>query len=208
MIYPYWRLSEVGPHNLGLACTDDGLLLGHTSLIERRGGCYVVRPRHEIERLLKRAYHGERPLDRLMSGLATVASALNANDQALARIAAVHLQIPDLLSPTVRDALAAEDALIKYARDEGSGGATWNPALHPRTGSPPNPGWFAPTDGESERSTPIQTAQNNVAGQISDASASNSKPGDPFPTAHAAAVAALLAVYAISRSTPLEYSGR
>src|SRR5215831_18865135 len=82
MIYPYWRLSEAGPHNLGLACTDDGLLLGHTSLIERRGGCYVVRPRHEIERLLKRAYHGEPPLDRLMSGLATVASALNANDQA------------------------------------------------------------------------------------------------------------------------------
>jgi hypothetical protein len=32
----FWRLSEAGPDNLGLACTDDGLLLGHTSLIERR----------------------------------------------------------------------------------------------------------------------------------------------------------------------------
>ena len=66
-----------------MACTDDGLLLGHTSLIERPGGRFVVRERGEIERLLKRAYHGEPPLDRLMSGMATVASALNANDQCL-----------------------------------------------------------------------------------------------------------------------------
>jgi hypothetical protein len=116
MIYPFWRLSEAGTDNLGLACTDDGLMLGHTSLIERRGERYVVRERHEVERLLKRAYHGEPPVDRLMVGSTRVANALNANDQCLARIAAVHLQIPDLPSPMVRDALAAEDTLIKYAR--------------------------------------------------------------------------------------------
>jgi len=185
------------------------LLLGHTSLIERRGGRYVVRDRGEIERLFKRAYHGEPPLDRLMSGLATVASALNANDQCLARIAAVHLMIPDLPSATARDALAAEDSLIKYARDESAGAANWNPALHPRTSAPPNPGWFAPTDGASGETSSIRTAQNNnVAGQTSDVSAGNSKPGDPFPTGHAAAVAASLAVYAISRSTHVEYAGR
>ena len=55
-----WRLSEAGPRNLGLACTDDGLWLGHTSLIERRDGRFVVRERGEIERLLKCAYDGER----------------------------------------------------------------------------------------------------------------------------------------------------
>jgi hypothetical protein len=98
----FWRLSEAGPDNLGLACTEDGLLVGHTSLIERRGDRFVVRERGEIERLLKRAYHGEPPVDRLMSGLATVASALNANDQCLARIAAVHLMIPDLGSAGTR----------------------------------------------------------------------------------------------------------
>jgi hypothetical protein len=43
-----------GPTISGLACTDDGLLLGQTSLIERRGGRFVVRERDEIERLLKR----------------------------------------------------------------------------------------------------------------------------------------------------------
>ena len=89
-------------------------------------------------------------MDRLMGGLATVASALNANDQCLARIAAVHLKIPDLPSAAVREAMAAEDSLIKYARDESNGGANWNPALHPRSGAPPNPGWFAPTDGHDE----------------------------------------------------------
>jgi hypothetical protein len=38
MIYPFWRLSEDTPDNLGLACTDHGLLLGQTLLIERHDG--------------------------------------------------------------------------------------------------------------------------------------------------------------------------
>jgi hypothetical protein len=53
MIYPIWRLSEDTPDNLGLACTDDGLVLGRTPLIERRGGRFVVRGSGEIARLLK-----------------------------------------------------------------------------------------------------------------------------------------------------------
>ena len=137
-MHQMWHLSEAVPQNLGLACTDEGLLLGRTFLIERRGERFVVRARGEIERLLKCAYDGEPPVDRLMSGLARVASALNANDQCLARIAAVHLRMPDLASAAVRDALAVEKSLIKYARDGGA--ANWNPALHPRTGTPPNPG--------------------------------------------------------------------
>jgi hypothetical protein len=161
MIYPIWRLSEYAPDNLGLACTDDGLLLGHTPLIERRDGRFVVRARDEIERLLKRAYLGEPPIDRLMSGPATVASALNANDQCLARIAAVHLELPDLPSRAARDAMVAEDALIKYTRDEG-GSSNWNPALHPRTGVPPNPGWFATTGGPQHESSKDGANQHDV----------------------------------------------
>lgn len=98
MIYPIWRLSEYTPDNLGLACTDDGLLLGRTPLIERRDGRFVVRERSEIARLLIYAFPHGCAVDRIMPGLAAVASALNANDPALARIAAVHLQIPDLPS--------------------------------------------------------------------------------------------------------------
>jgi hypothetical protein len=170
MIHRIWRLSETSDHNnLGLACTDQGLLLGGTPLIERRDGRFVVRERDAIERLLSHAYRTSFSARRIMPGLATVAAALNADDQGLARIAAVHLRLPDLPGRAARDGMEAMDVLLKYARDE-SGGDTWNPALHPRTGTPPNPGWFAPTDGGGSTST--RTAQNDDPTHRSDAAAS------------------------------------
>jgi len=168
MTYQFWRLCEAGPDNLGLACTDDGLLLGQTPLIDQRDGRFVVRERNEIEQLFKRAYGGQPSVDRLVSGLATVASALNANDPCLARIAAVHLKIPDLPNRAARDALAAEDWLIKYVR-VGGGGVDWNPTLHPRTGAPPNPGWFAPTGGESGDTSAVRVAENHDDSHRTDA---------------------------------------
>jgi hypothetical protein len=117
MIHRIWRLSETSDHNnLGLTCTDQGLLLGRTPLIERRDGRFVVRERDAIERLLSHAYRTNYSAGRIMPGLATVAAAFNANDQGLARIAAVHLQIPDLPDQAARDAVEAADVLIKYAR--------------------------------------------------------------------------------------------
>ena len=107
MIYKIWRLSEDSADNLGLACTDQGLLLGGTALIERRGERFVVREVAEIERLLSRGYGTNFGAGRLMPALATVAAALNANDQGLARIAAVHLRLPDLPDRTGRKAMAA-----------------------------------------------------------------------------------------------------
>jgi hypothetical protein len=169
MIHRIWRLSETStPNNLGLACTDQGLLLGRTPLIERRDGRFVVRERDAIERLLSYAYRTSYSADRIMPGLATVAAALNAGDQGLARIAAVHLRLPDLPDHAARDGMEAMDVLLKYARN-GSGGDAWNPALHPRTGTPPNPGWFAPTDGDESSST--RTAQNDDPTRRSDAGA-------------------------------------
>jgi contact-dependent growth inhibition (CDI) system restriction endonuclease-like protein len=168
MTYHMWRLSEAGPDNLGLACTDDGLLLGGTPLIERRDGRFVVRDRDEIEQLLQRGHRYIGEADRLMPGLATVARALNTGDRCLARIAAVHLKLPDLPNQAARDAMEAEDSLIKYARD--GGGIDWNPALHPRAGTPPNPGWFAPTDGASHDSPGARVAENDNPTRRSDAS--------------------------------------
>ncbi len=134
MIYQRWRLSEYGEDNLGLACTGQGLVLGRTLLIERRHGRFIVRDPSEIEYLLSRAYRRALPLQRLVAGLANVAKALNANDLCLAHIAAVHLRIPALPDQAARQELEAADILIKSA--------DWNPALHPRAGTPPNPGWF------------------------------------------------------------------
>jgi len=170
MIHRIWRLSETSDHNnLGLACTGQGLLLGRTPLIERRDSRFVVRERDVIERLLSHAYRTSFSASRIMPGLATVAAALNADDQGLARIAAVHLRLPDLPDRAARDGMEAMDVLLKYARDE-SGGDTWNPALHPRAGTPPNPGWFAPTDGGGSSST--RTAQNDDPTHRSHAAAS------------------------------------
>ena len=183
-INPFWRLSEDTPGNLGLACTDNGLLLGKTLLIERHDGRYVVRARPEIERLLKCAYAGDPPIDRLMSGLANVAAAMNADDPGLARIAAVHLKIPDLASLSVRDALASEDVLIKYTRDEGSG--DWNPALHPRAGVPPNPGWFAPTGGSQRQSSRDQSSPSEPRQRFA-ANEDDSRRSDAAPTGDASA---------------------
>jgi hypothetical protein len=163
MIHKLWRLGEnSGDDNFGLVCTEQGLVLGRTALIERRDASSVVRERSELEHLLSRAYRTKLNVDRLMPGLATVAAALNANDQALARIAAVHLRIPDLPDRAARDAMEAADIFFKSA--------DWNPAQHPRTGTPPNPGWFAPTDDAGSESFSTRTAQNDDPTHRSDAS--------------------------------------
>jgi len=102
-----WRLTESGENNLGLASTKDGLILGPTLLIDRRDGRFVVRKRGEVERLLRRAYGTDLAVDRLMTGLAILAAALNANNQCLARIAAVHLRIADLPNQAAREDMQA-----------------------------------------------------------------------------------------------------
>ena len=174
MFHPIWRLSEGGANNRGLACNEEGLFLGRTPLLERRDGRFVVREPREIERLLSCAYRVKVDPKLLVGGLTTVAAALNANELLLARIAAVHLRIPDLPDDAARERLEAEDRLAKRARDLGVvkyGDANWNPALHPRAGTAPNPGWFAPTDGgSSEDSSRTRVAGNSGATQQSDAS--------------------------------------
>ena len=137
-----WLLSKCGDQNLGLACTEDGLFLGRTPLAERRGGFHAVRPKGDLQRLLNHAYGAEIAVERLLPGLATVASALSRDNLCLAQIAAVQLRLPDLPDAVTRARVEAEDLLIKRGQ-----GTSWNDAEHPRTGTPPNPGWFAPKPG-------------------------------------------------------------
>jgi hypothetical protein len=167
MTIQFWRLNEARDGNLGLACTADGLLLGRTPIVARCGERFVVRERREIERLFSRAFDDASAVERIMSGLGTVAAALNADDRCLACIAAVHLRIPDLPDLSARERMEAEDALIKYARGEAPD-SEWDPAKHPRTGTAPNPGWFATTDGESNESSPVRTVQNEDPNRRSD----------------------------------------
>lgn len=145
MIHRMWRLSKPGPENLGLTCTDDGLLLGRTPLVEQRDGRFVVRERGDIERLLQCAYQHVETAEWLAPGLAVVAHALNADDPCMARIAAVHLKIADLPDVAARERMEAEDHLIKAAGakleqvSQGVGKASPD--------DPKHPGWPAGTPG-------------------------------------------------------------
>lgn len=163
-----WRLSAGGDRNLGLCCTEAGLSLGRTPLIERRGATYVVRPQSDLDRLFGRAYGSQANAAQILRGLDAVAVALGQRNLALAQIAAVHLRLPDLPDTVARAALEAEDLLIKR------GGAAWDEARHPRTGTPPNPGWFAPNPGAETRSRPTQAAQGGRGGRRPEA------PSDPM----------------------------
>src|SRR5271155_3922773 len=82
-------------------------------------------------------------MDRLLSGLTTVASALNANDPCLARIAAVHLRIPDLSSKSARDAMVAEDILVKSVERKSARQSREIRKASPD--DPKHPGWPAGT---------------------------------------------------------------
>jgi len=66
-MHQVWRVNEYHEGNLGLACTEEGLVFGRTALIERQDAKFAVRKRIEVERLLNRAYGTNLPVDRLMS---------------------------------------------------------------------------------------------------------------------------------------------
>jgi hypothetical protein len=198
MFHHIWRLSEGGADNLGLACTDEGLVLGRTPLIERRDGRFVVRDEIEIRRLLSCAYGKDIAAERIMDGLAIVAPAMNASDPALARIAAVHLRIPELRDEVARDAMEAEDRLIKYAPGEGAG-------LHPRNirkaspDDPKHPGWPA---GTGWTGSAISAQGRNARGHRPKSQGPHQTPCGTACTAHSRTPAASLSKQRGSRHRP------
>jgi hypothetical protein len=91
----------------------------------------------------------------VIGGLNTVASALNSGDLCRARIAAVHLRIPDLPDAFARLDMQLEDVALKIDRiARTTAGGDWDPDKHPRAGTAPNPGWFASTDGDNDTINP------------------------------------------------------
>jgi hypothetical protein len=173
-------LTTPGESNLGLCCTEDGLYFGRTPLMEHRAGCYTLRPRSDLERLFKRSSAGV-DLDGLMRGLTVVKSALDEKNLCLAQIAAVRLGIPDLPDFLARTALQREDRLIKAERcGDILARVDWDPDRHPRTGVPPNPGWFTPVDGTSSQGSTHESEEGGAApnGILQPALRPASNPGD------------------------------
>jgi hypothetical protein len=147
----FFRLSESGTR-----CSKAGLFVGPVAMLERsnqRNGkaAWSPRPLDELERDLQALYGLPIDASAKRGGLATVAKGLTSGDLALAQVAAVLLRFPD--PPLVKGgSRSPSQELALVLRESGLVKWYWNPAEHPRTGEPPNPGWFAPKDADDELS--------------------------------------------------------
>lgn len=148
----FFRLNDGG-----VQCDEDGLFVGSVPMLLRspRAGSsetWAVRPTDELDRDLGACYGLPIDVASKRDGLAGVARALERGDMAFAKIAAVLLGFPDppALAKDAPTSGSLELAAHLFWSDLLKGG--WDPAKHPRTGEPPNPGQFAPTEGKRELS--------------------------------------------------------
>jgi hypothetical protein len=139
--------EEIGA---GLSCGEAGAFVGETPLLERRNaiGAWRPRPLEALNAELGKLYGLPVALASRQGGRAAVAGALEAGDIARARIAALHLQLPD--PPPLTKASDDEIAALAYRLlAAGLLAKTWDEAKHPRwpAKSPDSVGGqFAPAD--------------------------------------------------------------
>ena len=136
-----FSLSEVQNHAC-VTCNQNGVFVGCIPLLKKADGFWKPRSIAELNNELTNCYRLPVDIASKVDALALIASALNRGDFALAAIATVHMQIPD---PPAR-ALKMDDEFRRRALALYYSGflkAGWDPAKHPRTGTKPNPGWFA-----------------------------------------------------------------
>jgi hypothetical protein len=137
--------------DVGVYCGENGLLVGGVPLLKRLQGDslgWQPRPVPDLNRDLGRRYGVPVELNAKVGGLTAVAQALNRGDLLHARIATLHLQLPDPLAraQSFRDT----NDVVSFARQLKASGllkADWDPAKHPRwpAGSPGGIGGeFAP----------------------------------------------------------------
>ena len=182
----YFRL-----HPGRIECDAGGLRVGGVALLARGAkGAWAKRDERDLDRELSKLYGFPLDFARMRRGVDAVAAALANGELARAQIAALLLQLPD----PPASAGPQPDALQKrrLARDLVACGllkadADWDDK-HPRTGAPPNPGWFAPKSGEPGADEP-KTDPSPVAG----ASPRGGEAAAFVPPLPAAAVRPLLA---------------
>jgi hypothetical protein len=143
----FFRLSDGG-----VRCGADGFFVGRVPMLVRSpprsggGEFWTARPAEELERDLCACYGLPVDIASKHYGLAGVAQALGRGELALAKIAAVLLSFPD---PPALTKDASERGSLELAAQlfwSGLLKGDWDPAKHPRTGEPPNRGWFASSD--------------------------------------------------------------
>ena len=135
----------------GVSCNPQGVFVGDVPLLESRNGRWAVRPVAELNNELSACYRIPVDIAAKLGALTLIANALNRGDMAMAAIAAVQMQFPD--PPPLAKGAEAVDEIIRRAAELCRGGllkADWDPTKHPRTGEPPNRGWFAPVPKETQ----------------------------------------------------------
>jgi hypothetical protein len=145
----------------GIECDAQGLRVGAVALVARdaKGG-WLRRDESDLNRELSKLYGFPLDFARMRRGVDAVAAALANGELARAQIAALLLQLPDPPASANSQPSALEKRVL--ARDLIACGllkadADWD-EKHPRTGAPPNPGWFAPTSGEPGADKPNANA--------------------------------------------------
>jgi hypothetical protein len=127
-------------------CDGAGARVGGVALLEREveNAGWRVRPIGDLNRELASAYGLPLDVSSKAAGLAVVAKALDCGDAAKAQIAMLLMRFPDPL--TSDKGVRCSDDLFKLAGELAESGLIKDDDFeseHPRTGTPPNPGWFA-----------------------------------------------------------------
>jgi hypothetical protein len=162
-----------------VSCGADGAFVGDVALLQAVGGIganrqWSVRPISELNKELSAQYGLPIDVAAKVNALALIAAALNRGDLAMAAIATVQMQFPD--PPAFIKDTETEEEIGRRALELHRSRLLkfWDPEKHPRTGTPPNPGEFAPIDGGGSDSSPTRTAANDDPAQRSDASPTGS----------------------------------
>jgi hypothetical protein len=137
----------------GVSCDANGVFVGGVPLLQppSTGTPYwTARGAAELNKELSVRYRLPIEIASKAGSLGLITAALNRGDVAMAAIAAVQMQIPD--PPPLAKAVESPGDLARRASDLRRSRLlkVWEPEEHPRTGTPPNPGWFAPKSGASE----------------------------------------------------------
>jgi hypothetical protein len=133
-----------------VSCGATGVFVGDVPLLQAAGGAganrqWSVRPISELNEELSAQYGLPVDVAAKANALGLIAAAFNRGDLAMAAIATVQMQFPD--PPLTKDR-ETENEVARRALELHRSRLLkfWDPAKHPRTGTPPNPGWFAPED--------------------------------------------------------------
>lgn len=149
---------SAAPSADGVSCNAQGVVIGHVPLLEKVEGRWMPRRAAELNDELTTCYRLPVDIAAKANALSLIAHALNRGDLAIAAIAAVQMQIPD--PPRLAKRQEKPEDIVRRARELARSGLLkfWDPALHPRAGVPPNPGWFAPDGQGFEAATVIPVA--------------------------------------------------